>query len=186
MTVDHLDPEQALALTENWVERIVIGMNLCPFAAREWDNKRVRCTVCDLRSEADVLMALADELLLLESDGAIETTLLVLTDAFEEFKDFNQFLDLADALLESLGHVGVFQLATFHPDYVFADSDDNDPANYSNRSPLPVLHLLREASLSRAIALHPDTNEIPMRNIDYLRQLGVEGILRRLKTEEAN
>ncbi|MEP0203073.1 MAG: DUF1415 domain-containing protein [Halioglobus sp.] len=179
-------PDQALALTKNWVEKIVIGMNLCPFASRDWDQGRVRSTVCNEHDAESVLLALASEMQLLESDDSIETTLLVLTETFEDFGDFNQFLDLADALLESLGYVGVFQLATFHPDYVFADSDDTDPANCSNRSPLPMLHLLREASLSKAIALHPDTAEIPARNIRYLRQLGMEAITSRINGEDAN
>lgn len=178
--------DQALALTRTWVERIVIGMNLCPFAARDWDRGRVRCTTCDAHDEADVLLALADEMHRLENDDSIETTLLVLTQAFELFEDFNQFLDLAEALLESLGYEGVFQIATFHPDYVFAGSAENDPANCSNRSPLPMLHLLRESSLSRAIAAHPDTAEIPDRNIRHLRQLGMEAIASRMTAEDAN
>jgi len=186
MTTSQADQEQALTLTKHWVEQIVIGMNLCPFAARDWDQGRVRCTVCDASDEANVLLALASELQLLDSDDAIETTLLVLTEAFDVFDDFNQFLDLAEALLDSLGYEGVFQLATFHPDYVFADSGADDPANCSNRSPLPVLHLLREASLSKAIALHPDTAGIPERNIRYLRQLGMEAIASRLKSEDGD
>lgn len=186
MTSSERDQEQALALTKHWVERIVIGLNLCPFAARDWDQGRVRCTTCDASDEADVLLALASELQLLESDDSIETTLLVLTQAFGVFEDFNQFLDLAEALLASLDYEGVFQLATFHPDYRFADSVADDPANCSNQSPLPVLHLLREASLSKAIALHPDTAEIPERNVRYLRQLGTEAIVNRLKPDDAD
>ena len=186
MTTRKVDQEQALELTKHWVERIVIGMNLCPFAARDWDQGRVRCTACDASDEANVLLALASELQLLASDDAIETTLLVLTGAFDVFDDFNQFLDLAEALLESLDYEGVFQLATFHPGYMFADSAADDPANCSNRSPLPTLHLLREASVSKAIALHPDTAEIPERNVRYLRQLGMEAIANTLQPENAD
>ena len=186
MTRSECDQEQALALTKHWVERIVIGLNLCPFAARDWDLGRVRCTICDASDEADVLLALASELQLLDTDDSIETTLFVLTRAFSVFEDFNQILDLAEALLASLDYEGVFQLATFHPDYRFADSGADDPANCSNQSPLPILHLLREASLSKAIALHPDTAQIPERNVRYLRQLGIEAISRRLIPDDAD
>lgn len=186
MTTSQADHDQALALTKLWVERIVIGLNLCPFAARDWDQGRVRCAACDANDEAGVLLALASELQLLDGDDSIETTLLVLTQAFGVFEDFNQFLDLAEALLESLGYEGEFQLATFHPHYRFADSVADDPANCSNRSPLPVLHLLREASLSKVIALYPDTAKIPERNVRYLRQLGMETIALRLKPDDAS
>jgi hypothetical protein len=169
--------------TRNWVERLVIGLSLCPFAARDWQQQRVRCQVSHAGDEQQLLLDLHDELLHLQANHDIETTLLIHPQVLNDFTDYNNFLDLAEALIESLELVGEFQLASVHPHYCFADAPADDPANASNRSPWPMLHLLREASLERALASHENPEAIPERNVAVLRELGEEGIARVLRGE---
>jgi hypothetical protein len=157
-----------------WVESVVVELNLCPFAKRELDSDRVRFTVTDASTETALLMALESELERLTRDLAVETTLLIHPDVLKDFLDYNQFLDLADGLLTQMGLEGVFQIASFHPDYQFADTKVDDPENYTNRSPCPVLHILREESLERAVASTPDIDQVPVRNIDTMNSIGAE------------
>ena len=155
-----------------WLESFIIEFNLCPFAKRELVKDRIRFSVSLTESPENLLASLLDELQLLESDPEVETTLLIHPNALQGFDDYNQFLDLADALLEQEGYSGIFQIASFHPQYRFAETVD-DAENYSNRSPYPLLHLLREASVEREVANYPDINSIPQQNIQLLRKLGV-------------
>jgi uncharacterized protein len=172
--------DAVIAATLSWVERAVIGLELCPFARQPMRQGRVRLRV-SAAEDADTLVAhLEQELQLLHDTPAVqcETTLLIHPRLFAEpaaFLDFNDFLELADAVVEALDLEGVIQVASFHPGYVFADSRADDPANYSNRSPYPILHLLREESLERAVDAHPDTDGIWQRNVDRLRLLGHAG-----------
>jgi hypothetical protein len=106
----------------------------------------------------------------------VETTLLVLTEGLEDFDDYLDLLEIAEALLADRGYEGTFQLASFHPDYVFADAEPDDPANFTNRSPYPMWHLLREAGLERALEHHPDPEGIPARNVEAMRELGHEAL----------
>src|SRR6056297_1438880 len=163
--------------TRRWLEKAVIGLNLCPFAGTPWRQGRVRFRVSDATSLQQLAEDLADELQTLnETDPAeCETTLLIHPGVLGDFLDYNDFLDIADGLLEQLELDGILQVASFHPDYRFADSAPGDPANCTNRSPWPMLHLLREASIEAAVANHPDPNAIYERNIETLRALGVEG-----------
>ena len=181
MTVD--EPHQAsphepvLAATRAWLERAVIGLNLCPFAKGPHAAGRIRYRVSAAES-ADALAAdLHEELLRLErTDPAeVETTLLVHPRVLECFLDYNDFLDVADGLIAQLGLEGMIQVASFHPQYQFAGTAPDDIENYTNRSPYPTLHLLRESSIDRAVAVMPDTELIYLRNIDTLRRLGHEG-----------
>jgi hypothetical protein len=149
-------------------------MNLCPFAGRELDGERVRFALTDADNELRLLQALESELQLLFSDDSIGTTLLIHPLALTDFADFNQFLDLVDGLLEQMNLEGVFQVASFHPHYQFANTAPDDPENYTNRAPYPTLHILREASLAQAIARHPDVAQIPVRNIAKMNTLGLE------------
>jgi hypothetical protein len=157
-----------------WVERIVVAHNLCPFASRELDAGTVRFVVAVAEDEAQLLLALADELERLNRDPDIETTLLIHPQVLQDFLDFNQFLAACDKLLEQLSLDGVYQIASFHPDYQFAGTQPQDAENYSNRSPYPMLHILREDSVARAVAGHPDVEGIPDRNIALLKELGSE------------
>lgn len=155
-----------------WLQRVVVGMNLCPFAKRELVKDRIRFVVTDAPSEDRLLAALQSELQRLESDAAIETTLLIHPHVLQAFCDYNQFLDVADQLLVQMQLDGVYQIASFHPDYQFAGTAPDAAENYSNRSPYPLLHLLREDSLEHAIAGYPDVEQIPARNIALMNATG--------------
>ena len=149
-------------------------MNLCPFAKREWVQNRVRFAVTRATTEAQLLMALQAELELLQSDPSIETTLLIHAGVLQDFDDYNQFLNYADGLLVEMRLEGVYQVASFHPRYQFSGTDPDDAENYTNRSPYPLLHLLREESLERAISEFADVEQVPTRNIELMNSLGQE------------
>lgn len=168
--------ENAKVAVENWVESFVAGLNLCPFARRELVANRVRYRVVDSSTEEQLLLQLDTELLYLESHPDIETTLLIHPLVLQDFYKFNQFLNQVDQLLAERELEGIYQVASFHPDYQFAGTQMGDVENYTNRSPFPLLHLLREESLSRAIDSHPDPDAIPDRNIALLKRLGLERI----------
>lgn len=177
MQLAHPTPEQAITATRRWLERAVIGLNLCPFAKAVQVKDQVRYVVSTADSAPELLEQLAEELRRLQaSDPAdVETTLLIHPQALPEFTDYLWFIELGDAVLEQLGLVGELQIAHFHPQFRFEGSRADDIANYTNRSPYPILHLLREASVDRAVAAFPDASEIYNRNIATLRQLGLTG-----------
>ncbi len=167
---DMLTP--ACAATRAWVERFVVAHNVCPFARRELVGETIRFVEVAAGEWAPALEALLDECRRLDGTPGIETTLLVLRPGLEVFDDYLDFLAVAEALLAEQGYEGTYQLASFHPDYCFEGAAVDDPANYSNRSPWPMLHLLREAGLEHALANYADPEAIPERNIEYLRTLG--------------
>lgn len=175
--------EDPIAATRRWLQRAVIGLNLCPFAKAVVAKDQVRYVLSEAVTPAALLQQLADELQLLHgTDPAeVDTTLLVHPRVLADFMDYNDFLGEADALVEALGLAGEIQVASFHPDYRFAGTAADDPGNCSNRSPYPMLHLLREASVDRAVAAYPDPDVIVQRNIETLERLGVEGYLELLK-----
>jgi len=154
----------------------VVGMNLCPFAAKPIAQKRVRVAVSDARDEHNLLTTLQDEILTLAQDPDIETTLLVHPLVLQDFLDYNAFLSTCDALIADMNAEGVFQIASFHPQYQFADAGLEDAENYTNRSPYPLLHILRESSLSQAIDTHPDIDDVPVRNIARLNSQGATSL----------
>jgi hypothetical protein len=166
--------------TRQWLEEVVIGLNLCPFARKELVNHRVRFVVSAADSEDDLLMDLQAELRFLEEHPETETTLLVHPHALADFDVYNDFLAAADGLLEVLQLDGIYQVASFHPDYRFAGTGAEDAGNYTNRSPFPMLQLLREASVERAVDSHPDPDAIPARNIALMEELGAEAMRQRL------
>jgi len=173
-----MDTDEASCIyqTRRWVEEVIVAHSFCPFARREVEHQRIRYAVSPTSQVAGALEALIDECILLDRDSNIETTLLIYPQGFEAFEDYLDFTALAEALLVEQGYEGIYQLATFHPAYCFADVPDDDPANYTNRSPCPVLHLLREASLEKAISEHPDPEGIPERNVSYARELGLSAL----------
>lgn len=173
LTQDMLEIE---GVVRRWVDSLVVGLNLCPFAKKELLANRVRFNVTDSSNEEKLLAELNHELSILQSDSSIETTLLIHPYCLDEFDQFNRFLDHVDALLTYLNLNGVFQVASFHPHYRFAETGEDDLENFTNRCPYPVLHLLREESLERAIEGHPDPENIPYRNIARLNQLGYEKV----------
>ncbi|MFT5505642.1 MAG: hypothetical protein ACI8XC_003364 [Gammaproteobacteria bacterium] len=173
-TNNSIDPNAITRSIENWVNKMVIGYQLCPFAANEWRNGRVRISVSQAETSNELLQHLRDEIERIIKNENIETTLVVHPYVLTEFDDFNDFLDLTDQLVETLHLNGVLQWASFHPDYQFANSEPTDPENYTNRSPYPVLQILREESLSRAIDRHPDIDQVPIDNMELMREIGCE------------
>ena len=169
--------ERVVAATRNWLEKAVIGLRLCPYAAAPYRREQIRYTVSEQRSPSELARELGQELEYLHAADPLlcETTLLIHPHVLMDFGDYNQFLSEADALVRTLGLEGVLQIASFHPDYRFAGSAPSDVENYSNRSPYPMLHLLREASVTRAVAASPEANEVVARNKATLRSLGDAG-----------
>jgi len=170
-------PQQALAETRAWVDRAVIGLNLCPFAKAVHVKRQIRYVVCEAETPEALLEVLMDELQHLSDTDPeqVDTTLIIHPNVLQSFVDYNEFLDVADAAVEDMGLEGELQVASFHPDYQFADSDQNDIDNYTNRSPYPTLHLLREESVERAVDAFPEAEQIYEKNIATLRALGHEG-----------
>jgi hypothetical protein len=155
-----------------WVETVVVGLNLCPFAKRELVKNRVRFVVTEATNEDQLLVALEAELDLLSSEASVETTLLIHPGVLQNFYAYNQFLNSADALLQQMKLESIYQIASFHPEYQFAGTEQADVENYTNRSPYPMLHLIREESLERAIASYPDVDNIPEQNRKLMESLG--------------
>jgi len=172
-----IDDVTIVAATQRWLERAVIGLNLCPFARVPFAQKRVRFRVSHARSVDALLADLYEELKTLHATDPLicETTLLIHPGVLADFLDYNDFLDAADAVVLALGLEGELQVASFHPDYRFADSAEDAIENCTNRSPYPTLHLLREASVERAVASIADSDDIYRRNIETLRRLGIDG-----------
>jgi hypothetical protein len=177
--------DRVIAATRNWVERAVIGLRLCPFAANPYLLALIRYRVSEQHSPEGLAEELTQELLFLASADPLrcETTLLIHPHVLGDFLDYNQFLDQADAAVAALGLEGELQIASFHPAYQFAGSASNDVANCSNRSPYPMLHLLRESSVRRAAATFPGVGEIGNRNMVTLRELGAAGLRKLLDAE---
>ncbi|MDD1781226.1 DUF1415 domain-containing protein [Enterovibrio sp. ZSDZ35] len=171
-SIQHIEEQ-----TTAWLEKVVIGLNLCPFAAKPQRNKQIKIEVCESTSDQDVMESIITELTLLEnSDVAdLETTLVVTPNCFQDFDDYNQFLDVADMLIDQFGWRGIYQIASFHPDYCFADVEPEDESNLTNRSPYPVFHLIREASIEKALKYYGgDAEAIPDINIDRVCSLTAE------------
>lgn len=169
-----MEYDKIIQSTQQWVKSFVVELNLCPFAKRELINNRVRFSVTEAITEEQLLETLQIELELLNNNTLIETTLLIHPRVLQDFYDYNQFLNFADSLLLEMELVGVYQIASFHPDYQFSDTNPEDVGNYTNRSPFPMLHILREESLEKAIDNYPDVDQIPSRNIELINSLGAD------------
>jgi hypothetical protein len=161
--------------TKAWLEQFVIGLNLCPFAAKPFREDRIHFALEHSPEPTQIAERFIDELERLQASPEIETTLLIVPNALSDFNVYWDFIDLAEAITEQLELTGVFQIASFHPEYCFEGVEPDDPANRTNRSPYPMLHFLREQSLSEAIATHPDVAGIPERNVVLLRELATKG-----------
>lgn len=166
-------PETAIAQTKKWIFDVVIGCNFCPFAAREVSRNSIAYVVVMDQQPKVVLQKLSDAFVRLQNDASIETLLLILPTGFGQFATYLKLLSRANGLVTKTGFEGVYQLASFHPDYLFAGSRPDDPANYTNRSPYPVIQILRESSVSRAVDSYPDTLQIPERNVAFANEKGI-------------
>lgn len=162
---------------ETWLERAVIGLNLCPFARAVHVRKQIRYVVSTATEPDQLVRALTEELTHLHGcDPQItDTTLLIHPWILEDFSEYNEFLDIADVILSGMDLEGEIQIASFHPDYQFSGTQRDDVSNYTNRAPYPILHLLREDSIDRAVASVPNTDDIYKRNIATLKNLGRDG-----------
>jgi hypothetical protein len=173
-----MDTAAVLAATRRWIESMVIGLNLCPFAQRVYRGDLIRYVVSEACDEMTLLEELQQELHTLQSTSmnSIETTLLIHPQVLRDFLDFNDFLHEADALLKRLDLEGVVQIASFHPEYQFAGTQPHDVENYTNRAPFPILHLLREESITQVARDSEELLAIPRRNVATLRRLGITKI----------
>lgn len=168
--------DDIIATTQSWLKDAVIGLNLCPFANAVYIKDQIRYVVSKAETPEALAEALAAELQFLqESDPkAVDTTLLIHPYVLEDFLDYNDFLDIAEGVLVESDLDGIIQIASFHPDYQFAGTQADDIENYTNRGPYPMLHLLRESSIDRAVKIFPDTNEIFQKNIATMQRLGLD------------
>ncbi|RUO64030.1 hypothetical protein SAMN06297229_1798 [Pseudidiomarina planktonica] len=160
--------------TQRWVEQLIVKYNICPFARRELERNSIRYVVAEQQSPQAVLTQLIDECTYLDEHPETETTLFILPHGYEGFYQYLDLLDLANDLLLAQNYEGVYQLASFHPDYCFDGELQSDAANYTNRAPYPILHLLRESSLEQALANYEDPENIPQRNMEFARRKGAD------------
>lgn len=177
-------PESIVDAVRRWIESIVVGLDLCPFARRVVQGNRIRYVVTDAADAESLRTVLAGELRFLAAAPIddVETTLLIHPGVLEKFADYCDFLPAADQLVRSLRLDGVIQIASFHPEFQFADSRPDDVENYTNRSPYPLLHLLREESVSKVAGSAEEMLKIPQRNAELLRRMGREMVLERLRS----
>ena len=177
MAEEYPGAEDAIAATRAWLERAVIGLELCPFARAVHVKDQIRYVVSEARNTDVLLDDLERELRALAEapPEKIDTTLLIHPRVLHDFLDYNDFLELADGVVEELGLDGVLQVASFHPQYQFEGTAADDITNHTNRSPYPTLHLLREASVERAVAAFPEAERIYEKNIETMKRLGLDG-----------
>lgn len=173
MTLDQNQIEQQV---EHWLDNIVIGLNLCPFAKKPRAKNQIKISYCSSDKTEQVLQCLHEELMLLQNTEIeeTETTLVVTPKAFSDFEEYNQFLDICDLLIQGLNLEGIIQIASFHPDYQFANTEKDEPGNFTNRSPFPIFHLIREQSISNATAQYQDSDRIPEFNMEKMESMNQE------------
>lgn len=167
--------------TQKWLETVVIAHNFCPFAKRELITGSINFEAVEHRDIESYLESLVLACEFLDTNPNIETTLLILPDGFTDFEDYLDLLDIAQRMLEARRYEGIYQLASFHPDYCFDGSAPDDPANYTNRSPYPMLHLLREATIEHALKNIEDPEAIPLNNIERARSIGLGELQKQLE-----
>jgi hypothetical protein len=160
------------ATVKLWIDKIIIGLNFCPFAKKEIQRNTVRYAIFPATEVNDALGHLLQELTILDQEQDIQTTLLIFPQGFAGFENYLDMLEMANLLVEQGGYAGIYQLASFHPNYCFDGEALNDPANYTNRSPYPIIHVLRESSIETVLKLYPEPESIPENNIAKARKLG--------------
>ncbi len=173
MTETPLSDQDIEAVTQTWLKTIIVEYSICPFAKRELERGSIFFIVNHGTQIDQCLLKLILECDRLDSDSDIETTLLIFAKAFTDFEDYLDFIEIAETLLIEQGYEGIYQLASFHPDYCFQDAKKDDASNYTNRSPYPMVHLLRETSIDKALESYPNPENIPQHNIELTRKLGL-------------
>jgi uncharacterized protein len=166
--------EEIIEQTKKWITEVVIGCNFCPFASKEVKQNSIHYQVERSVDKAECLQAFLNECAKLDEDDTIATTLLIFPNAFQQFDDYLDLLADAEALLEENDYEGIYQVASFHPQYIFGNAPVNDAANYTNRSVYPMLHLLREEQIDQALERYPNPEKIPNNNINFAREKGVQ------------
>ena len=169
-----LTAQQIIDQTKKWINDVVVGCNFCPFAANTIKQQKVHYHVETSASSKVCMNSLLGEMKRLDEDVNIETTFLIFPGSFKQFDEYLDLVVLAEKLVKQHGYEGIYQLASFHPLYLFAGSSPNDAANYTNRSVYPMLHLLREESIDKALAHYDNPENIPLRNINFAREKGLE------------
>lgn len=181
-----MSDETVIKATQTWLTSFVMAYNICPFAAREYQRGSIRYSVCDAKELEQALERLMDECVYLDANPETETTLLIFSEGFGSFDDYLDLVAIGEQLLTDQDYEGIYQLASFHPDYRFSvepsGKQSEDPADFTNRSPYPMLHIIREASLEQAVANYPDPENIPERNIALTRRLGLQTLQTLLAT----
>lgn len=163
---------QVIDSVKHWIKSVIVGLNFCPFAKKEMERNTVHYCVTEFTDMSQSLQLLLDQLQVLDAYSEYQTGLIIFKSGFSDFEDYLDLVEYANGMLEQGGYAGIYQLATFHPDYCFADAPRDDPANYTNRSPYPILHILREASLEAVLKRYPNPESIPENNIKLARELG--------------
>jgi hypothetical protein len=165
--------EEAIAQTQRWIKSVVIDCNFCPFASKVYNNQTIHYSVSDLTDQKDSLSLVSELFELLDEDPKTETAFLIFTGGFKDFNEYLSLVKKADRLLVKEDYEGIYQVASFHPGYCFQGAGEDDPANYTNRSPYPMLHFLREESVEKALKFftHPET--IPENNVAFAREKGL-------------
>jgi len=168
------DDANVIARVQAWLKDVVIGLGLCPFAKPEFDAGRIHyAVVCPVTVE-DCIAAVIAECRALDKTPSRETSLVIIPEGLDDFQDYLDVIAAAETELKSRGYEGIYQLASFHPEYVFKGADVDDAANYTNRSPYPIIHILREASVEAAVAGYDNPEKIPARNVALMRKMGDE------------
>ncbi len=169
-----VEENKIIESTQKWIKDVVIDLNFCPFAAKALLKKSIHYSVIENAGIKTTLETLIKEMQHLDTNDSIETTFIILPDNFSDFEDYLDLLDTAQQLLEEEGYEGVYQLASFHPEYCFDGAEKDDAANYTNRSAYPMLHLLREESITKALSLYKHAELIPENNIKLAREKGLQ------------
>jgi len=174
--MDKLEKNIIIEQTQHWIADFIVAHNICPFAGREVERDSIRFEVFESDDIAESIQQLLKLCKLMDDDQSIETSLFIYADALTDFYQYLDILDVANSLLLEQGYEGIYQLASFHPEYLFEGVDVDDASHFTNRSPYPMFHLIREKSLEKALTSFPNPEEIPERNISYCQQLGVTKI----------
>ena len=172
----NIAPELVIQQSKNWIRDVVIGLNFCPFAGREFRNNTIHYQVEESAELEKILETFQSECTRLDENPDIETTLIILPNAVSGFEEYLDLVDLAERFIEENEYEGIYQVASFHPQYLFAGASNDDPANYTNRSIYPMLHLLREESVEKVIEKHHNTDDIPEQNIQVAREKGLDAM----------
>jgi len=168
-----LSKEKIIEQTNKWIKSVVIDCNFCPFAAKALLQKSIRYHINENASLEEALMSLHEELLFLENNKEYETGFIIFPYNFNNFENYLDLVSASEQLIEELELVGEYQIASFHPQYVFEGADEDDAANYTNRSLYPMLHILREDSLEKALSIYPHSDLIPLNNITFAQKKGI-------------